>query len=97
MSKSVVDLSADDLDEFAREAWRTAAHEALARGLPVTGSRGGRRFRCHPDGRMEDLGPVGEVNGAKAIAQSNAPAFEMPKTEAAKDDVSTSSPRKSVA
>lgn len=58
MTKRVVDLTVEDLDKFARDAWSAAAKEALARGLPVTGSRDGRRLRYHPDGRVEDLGPV---------------------------------------
>jgi hypothetical protein len=58
MMKRVVDLTVEDLDKFARDAWRAAAKEALARGLPVTGSRDGRRLRYYPDGRVEDLAPV---------------------------------------
>jgi len=58
MAKRVVDLTAEELDSAAGEAWAAAAREALARGLPVTGSRDGRRLRYHPDGRVEDLGAV---------------------------------------
>jgi hypothetical protein len=58
MSKRVVDLTADELDRLADEAWSAAAREALAKGFPVTGARNGRLFRHHPDGREEDLGPV---------------------------------------
>jgi len=58
MTKRVVDLAPEELDKLAAEAWSVAAQEALARGLPVTGSRDGRRYRYHPDGRVEDLGPV---------------------------------------
>jgi hypothetical protein len=58
MSKRVVDLSAQELDKLAGEAWSAAAREALGKGLPVTGSRDGRRYRYHPDGRVEDLGPI---------------------------------------
>jgi len=58
MAKRVVDLTAEELDTAAGEAWAAAAREALARGLPVTGSRDGRRLRYHPDGRVEDLGPL---------------------------------------
>jgi hypothetical protein len=58
MSKRVIDLTAEELDRLAGEAWSAAAQEARAKGLPVTGSRDGRRFRYHPDGRIEDLGPV---------------------------------------
>lgn len=58
MGKRVVDLTDVELDDLADEAWSAAAREALAQGLTITGSRNGRRFRCHPNGRMEDLGPV---------------------------------------
>jgi hypothetical protein len=58
MGKRVTDLTAEELDKAATEAWSAAAKEALAKGLPVTGSQGGRRYRYHPDGRVEDLGPV---------------------------------------
>jgi hypothetical protein len=58
MAKRVTDLTADELERLAGEAWLEASEAALAKGLPVTGSRDGRRFRHHPDGRVEDLGPV---------------------------------------
>jgi hypothetical protein len=58
MSKLVTDLSAEELDRLAGEAWSHAASKALAKGHAVTGSRGGRRYRYHPDGRVDDLGPV---------------------------------------
>lgn len=56
MKKRVVDLSAGELNAAAGEAWNAATKEAFARGLSVTGSRDGRRFRYHPNGRVEDLG-----------------------------------------
>jgi hypothetical protein len=58
MKKRVIDLSADELESMAAAAWSAAADAAFAKGLPVTGSRDGRRVRYYPDGRMEDLGPV---------------------------------------
>jgi hypothetical protein len=58
MAKRVVDLTAEELNKAAGEASAAAARDALARGLPVTGSRDGRRLRYHPDGRIEDLGPL---------------------------------------
>jgi DNA-directed RNA polymerase specialized sigma24 family protein len=61
----IVDLAAEELDRFAGEAWGAAAREALARGLPVTGSRDGRRVRYYPDGRHEDLGPVAPLSHEK--------------------------------
>jgi hypothetical protein len=70
MKKRVVDLTADELDKAANEAWTAAARDALARGLPVTGARDGRRLRYHPDGRVEDLGPVGSQPDANAGKKS---------------------------
>lgn len=58
MNKSAVDLSPEELEQLAAGAWDTAAQQALSRGHAVTGSRDGRRLRVHPDGRIEDLGPV---------------------------------------
>jgi hypothetical protein len=66
MVKRVVDLDAEELDSAAGEAWAAAACEALARGLPVTGSRDGRRVRYHPDGRIEDLSAVTSPPGERA-------------------------------
>jgi hypothetical protein len=61
MTKRVVDLTAEELERLSSQAWRAAAEEALAKGLPVTGSRDGRRFRYYPDGHVEDLGPVSSL------------------------------------
>ena len=79
MTKRVVDLTAEELDRMAREAGGAAVQEAFARGLPVTGSYRGRRFRYHPDGKREDLGPVatpadqeGEVQQGKKPRHSAA-------------------------
>lgn len=58
MSKRVVDLSPEELEHLAASAWDAAAREALARGHSVTGSRAGRRICLHPDGQVEDIGPV---------------------------------------
>jgi hypothetical protein len=70
MSKNVLDLTPAALDKLARDAWSDAARQALARGLTVSGSRDGRRFRCYPDRRIEDLGPVGGL-------PANEPTFAM--------------------
>jgi hypothetical protein len=61
MAKRVVDLTTEELEKAAVEAWSAAAHEALAKGLSVTGSRDWRRYRYYPDGRIEDLGPVASL------------------------------------
>ena len=57
MGKRVVDLTAEELGKAAGEAGRRSTRGA-GKGLPVTGSHNGRRYRYHPDGRVEDLGPV---------------------------------------
>jgi hypothetical protein len=66
MTKRVIDLTADELEKLASEAWSKAAQEALDKGLPITGARDGRRIREYPDGRIEDLGPVMPLFGKKA-------------------------------
>jgi hypothetical protein len=63
MKRRVIDLTADELEKLAGEAWSAAAQEALDNGLPATGSRDGRRIREYPDGRVEDLGPVAPLFG----------------------------------
>jgi hypothetical protein len=68
MSKLVTNLSAEELESLAQEAWDSAAREALAKGLSVTGSRDGRRYRYHPDGRIEDLGPVARIEDLGPVA-----------------------------
>src|ERR1700731_2019477 len=90
MNKRVVDLTAEELGKAAAAAWGRAAKEALAKGLAVTGSDDGRRFRHQPDGRVEDLGPVGAepakpTDGAshdfkRATSQENRPTVK-PKTK----------------
>src|SRR5262245_53513581 len=70
MGKSIADLTTEELDGLAADAWNSAAREALAQGLSVTGSRDGRRYRYHPDGRIEDLGPVARLPGADGSQDS---------------------------
>ena len=68
MAKRVIDLTDDELDKIASEA----ARRVLAERLPVTGSRDGRRYRQHPDGRVEDLGPVARLTVARKKRRSSA-------------------------
>jgi hypothetical protein len=58
MAKHVFDLSPEELESHAREAWGGAAREALSKGLSVTGSLKGHRYRYDPKGTVKDLGPV---------------------------------------
>jgi hypothetical protein len=69
MTKRIVDLSTEELHRLADEAWDAAAREALAQGLPVTGSRDGRYVRYYPDGRIEDLGAVAPISDQKPEVQ----------------------------
>jgi hypothetical protein len=58
MAKRVIDLTAEELEKLAAEAWFEASEATLEKGVAVTGSRDGRRIRDRPDGREEDLGPA---------------------------------------
>jgi hypothetical protein len=62
MPKSVVDLTSHELNSLSAEAWGDAARKALAEGRSIIGSRDGRLFRYHPDGAVEDLGPVESID-----------------------------------
>jgi hypothetical protein len=73
MRKKVVDLTAAELGVLANEAWKVATQQAFANGLPVTGSRDGRRIRYYPDGHIEDLGPVTDIPGDENSATVNKP------------------------
>jgi hypothetical protein len=70
MNKRVTNLTAEELESLAGEAWSIAAREALAKGLAVTGSRDGRRYRYHPDGHIDDLGPVGVESTESDLGKS---------------------------
>jgi phasin len=100
MNKRVVDLTTEELGTLAGKAWSTVARKAMAKGLSITGSRTGRRYRYHPDGRIEDLGPVtaGSTTAVKSKADASATApkakskpvtntVEMPKFEMPKFEI----------
>ena len=82
MTKRVTDLTAEELELLAGEAWSSAAREALANGLSVTGSRDGRRYRYYPDGRIEDLGPVAAVPATLIEANVELPSYEFVRSSA---------------
>lgn len=56
--RRIVDLSIEELANFANEAWNNAAKQALESGYSVTGAQNGRLYRQHSDGNRTDLGPV---------------------------------------
>jgi hypothetical protein len=85
MKRSIVDVTPDEMDKLAREAWANAAHQALERGLPISGSRNGRRFRHDPDGHLEDLGPVGGPLATEQIVAI--PNFDLPKLDFQKHEL----------
>ena len=53
MTKRAVDLTAEELDKHAREAWSREAKASLEKGLPVTFAEDGQVVRVWPDGRRE--------------------------------------------
>lgn len=55
MKKRVVDLTVDELEALASEAWNAAAADALAKGAPVVGREGDQIVKTYPDGRVEVL------------------------------------------
>ena len=56
MTKHVADLSAEELDRLAAEAWFDASQSALKAGVAVVGRDGEKIVKRHPDGRIEILG-----------------------------------------
>jgi hypothetical protein len=67
MGKRVVDLTAEELDRLAAEAWFEASSAALRAGVPVVGREGSKIVRTYPDGRQEVLGdatPLMKVDDA---------------------------------
>jgi hypothetical protein len=55
-NRRVVDLTAEELDRLAGEAWNEAAKAALAAGAPVVGRQGNKIVKIYPDGHFEILG-----------------------------------------
>jgi hypothetical protein len=64
--KRVVDLTADELDRLAAEAWHEAARNALASGAPLVGRQGDKIVKIYPDGRTEILGSADLVDANEA-------------------------------
>ena len=55
MAKRGIDLTVEELDRLAAEAWCNAATDALKRGAPVTGREGDHIVKTYPNGRKEIL------------------------------------------
>ena len=58
MKKRVIDLTAEELDRLAGEAWFEASRAALRAGAPVVGRRGDEIVKTYPDGRKVSEGPA---------------------------------------
>ena len=56
MTRRVVDLTAEELEKLASEAWFKASEAALKSGAAVAGREGSKIVKTHPDGRVEILG-----------------------------------------
>jgi hypothetical protein len=70
MGKRVTDLTADELDRLAAEAWFEASQSALKAGVPVVGREGEKLVKRYPDGRVEILGeaaPLEDPHQAKTV------------------------------
>jgi hypothetical protein len=77
MKRSPADLTPAELDKLARDAWGDAARHALERGLPISGSRNGRRYRHYPDEHLEDAGPVEGTLTDRALAMPDNTAAKL--------------------
>jgi hypothetical protein len=57
MTKKVADLTCDELDQLAAQAWFEASQSALAAGVPVVGRdpESGKLVKRYPDGRTENF------------------------------------------
>lgn len=57
MNHGSIDLTIEDIERLAAEVWDSAAKEALAKGLPVTGYHDGYLFRYQPGKGIEVFAP----------------------------------------
>jgi hypothetical protein len=56
MASASSDLTAEELDRLAGDAWFEASNTALRAGAPVVGRQGSKIVKTYPDGRQEILG-----------------------------------------
>jgi hypothetical protein len=76
MTKHVADLSLEELDRLAAEAWFDASQSALKAGVAVVGRDGEKIVKRHPDGRVEILGdavPLETVESSGAPDHGSSP------------------------
>jgi len=79
MSKRVIDLTADELEKLAGEAWFAASEAALKSGAAVVGRQGSKIVKTYPDGRVEILGeakPLVEA-GSEELAKKKSRAGQV--------------------
>jgi hypothetical protein len=65
MAKRVTDLTADELEKLAAEAWFEASEATLKSGVPVTGREGSKIVKTYPDGRAEVLAAAKPLTSRK--------------------------------
>ncbi len=66
MARRIIDLTSSELNKLATEAWNDAARRAKDEGRAVVGSRDGRILKYHPNGAVEDLGPIKALDETKS-------------------------------
>jgi hypothetical protein len=69
MGKRVTDLTAEELDSLAGDAWFESSSAALRAGAAVVGREGSKIVKTYPDGRKEvlkDARPFVKVEADKA-------------------------------
>jgi hypothetical protein len=83
MRKRVVDLTAEELDRLAGDAWFEASNAAVRAGVPVVGRDGSKIVKRYPDGRKEILGDAAPlVNAITASPATIEPVGSKPTRQA---------------
>ena len=65
MKKRVADVTPEELDRLAAEAWFEAGQSALKSGVPVVGRDRAKIVKRYPDGRTEILGEAAPLVDVK--------------------------------
>lgn len=69
MGKKIADLTAEEMDRLAGDAWFAASNAALRDGAPVVGRQAATIVKTYPDGRqkvIESAAPM--VDLAESVA-----------------------------
>ena len=67
MSKRLADLTDEELDKLAADAWFEASNAALRAGAPVVGREGSKIIKTYPDGRTEIVGDAAPLVELDAV------------------------------